>query len=209
MIQRSRLIATAQGKLKTLQSLLAPLSESKFNLVYCGDGSVESTDEPGLIRQIDAVTRLLGYELGMSVAKYTAETPLTRRNELREQFAQGEIQCLIAIRCLDEGVDIPETQRAFILASSSNPRQFIQRRGRLLRRCAGKQMAEIFDFVVEPPADLADSNSPYFDLTRSLVGKELQRVIEFARLAVNGAEALHQLLDLRDRLNLLDMSLEP
>lgn len=208
LIQRSRLIATAQGKLKTLQSLLAPLSESKFNLVYCGDGSVESADEPGLMRQIDAVTRLLGYELGMSVAKYTAETPLTRRNELREQFAQGEIQCLIAIRCLDEGVDIPETQRAFILASSSNPRQFIQRRGRLLRRCAGKQMAEIFDFVVEPPTELADSSSPYFGLTRSLVGKELQRVMEFARLAVNGAEALHQLLDLRDRLNLLDMDLE-
>jgi DNA phosphorothioation system restriction enzyme len=208
LIQRSRLIATAQRKLEALQSLLTPLRHSTHNLIYCGDGTVETEFEQSLERQIDAVTRLLGRDLGMTVAKYTAETPLSRREELRRQFSQGEIQCLIAIRCLDEGVDIPETRRAFILASSSNPRQFIQRRGRLLRTSPGKQMAEVFDFVVEPPTELTQPNSEYYALTRRLFGKELRRVIEFASLAVNGPEALHQLLDLRDRLNLLALSVE-
>lgn len=208
LIQRSRLIATAQGKLKALQSLFTPLRHSTHNLIYCGDGTVETEPEQSLERQIDAVTRLLGRDLGMTVAKYTAETPLSRREELRHQFAQGDIQCLIAIRCLDEGVDIPEIRRAFILASSSNPRQFIQRRGRLLRTSPGKQMAEIFDFVVEPPIELTRPNSEYYALIRRLFGKELRRVVEFANLAVNGPEALHQLLDLRDRLNLLALSAE-
>lgn len=208
LIQRSRLIATAQRKLEALHSLLIPLRHSTHNLIYCGDGTVETESEESVERQIDAVTRLLGRNLGMKVAKYTAETPLNRREELRHQFAQGEIQCLIAIRCLDEGVDIPETRRAFILASSSNPRQFIQRRGRLLRTSPGKNIAEIFDFVVEPPAELTRRDSPYYSLNRRLFGKELRRVMEFASLAVNGPEAMGRLLNLRDRLNLLDLSKE-
>jgi len=208
LIQRSRLIATAQGKLEVLQSLMAPLRHTTHNLIYCGDGTVETESEKSVERQIDAVTRLLGRNVGMTVAKYTAETPLSRREELRHQFAQGEVQCLVAIRCLDEGVDIPETRRAFILASSSNPRQFIQRRGRLLRNSPGKQMAEIFDFVVEPPAQFTRLDSPHYALTRRLFGKELRRTIEFANLAVNGPEALGKLLDLRDRLNLLDLGVE-
>lgn len=208
LIQRSRLIATAQGKLEALQSLITPLRHTTHNLIYCGDGTVETESEKSVERQIDAVTRLLGRNVGMIVAKYTAETPLSRREELRHQFAQGEVQCLVAIRCLDEGVDIPETRRAFILASSSNPRQFIQRRGRLLRTSPGKQIAEIFDFIVEPPAQFTRIDSPHYALTRRLFGKELRRTIEFAKLAVNGPEALGKLLDLRDRLNLLDLGLE-
>lgn len=208
LIQRSRLIATAQRKLETLQSLLIPLTNTTHTLIYCGDGTVETESEPSVERQIDAVTRLLGRELGMTVAKYTAETPLNRREELRHEFARGEIQCLVAIRCLDEGVDIPETRRAFILASSSNLRQFIQRRGRLLRNSPGKNLAEIFDFVVEPPAEFTRRSSPYYSLNRRLFGKELRRVIEFASLAVNGPEAMGKLLNLRDRLNLLDINME-
>ena len=98
----------------------------------------------------------------MAVAKYVADTPLTRRHNLRKRFAEGSIQGLIAIRCLDEGVDIPETRRAFILASSTNPRQFIQRRGRILRRAPGKSMADIYDFIVEPSTEELDSSEPHF-----------------------------------------------
>lgn len=208
LIRRARLIATASGKLQALELLLTPRRQSTHNLVYCGDGTVEVPSEQSVERQINAVTRLLGAGLGMTVSKYTAETPLSRRDVLRSQFASGEVQCLVAIRCLDEGVDIPETQRAFILASSSNPRQFIQRRGRLLRTSPGKEIAEVFDFVVEPPLELSMPGTPYYPVTRRLVGKELLRVIEFAKLAVNGPEALHQLLDLRNRLNLLDLGIE-
>ena len=140
------------------------------------------------MRQIRAVTRMLGNDLLMRVAMYTAETSTERRRKLRDDFADGRVQCLVAIRCLDEGVDIPETKHAFILASTSNPRQFIQRRGRLLRRSPGKEMAEIHDFVVAPPTKHRDAGSEHFATTRRLFGRELQRVAEFAKLATNGPE---------------------
>lgn len=207
LIKRARLVATAEDKLKLLRSLMTPRRQSKHTLVYCGDGRVEEPETDEEMRQIRAVTRMLGNDLLMKVATYTADTSTERRRKLRNDFASGNIQCLVAIRCLDEGVDIPETEHAFILASTSNPRQFIQRRGRLLRRAPGKDMSEIHDFIVVPPEEHRDANSEYFSITRKLFGKELQRVVEFANLAVNGPEAMHRLLDIRDQLNLLDVDL--
>jgi DNA phosphorothioation system restriction enzyme len=204
LIQRARLLATAEQKIPRLIGLLSSLKTTTHNLIYCGDGSVESELDAGLERQIDAVTRVIGRDIEMSVAKYVADTPLTTRHELRDRFAKGKTQCLVAIRCLDEGVDIPETRRAFILASSTNPRQFIQRRGRILRRAPGKDLAEVYDFIVEPPADTLEPGSPCYEITRRLFRRELNRITEFANLAVNGPEAMNMLLPLRDSLGLLD-----
>ncbi len=208
LIKRARLLATAEQKIPTLAALLSSRKNTTHNLIYCGDGSVETEVHPGLERQIDAVTRVVGRDIDMSVAKYIADTPLTTRHNLRERFAKGKTQCLVAIRCLDEGVDIPETRRAFILASSTNPRQFIQRRGRILRRAPGKQLAEVYDFIVEPPADTLEASSPCYQITRRLFRRELHRITEFANLAVNGPEALSVLLPLRDSLGLLDFDEE-
>ena len=208
LIQRARLLATAEQKIPRLVGLLSSRKTTTHNLIYCGDGSVESELDPGLERQIDAVTRVVGRDIEMSVAKYVADTPLTTRHELRDRFAKGKTQCLVAIRCLDEGVDIPETRRAFILASSTNPRQFIQRRGRILRRAPGKDLAEVYDFIVEPPADTLNPKSPCYGITRRLFRRELNRITEFANLAVNGPEAMNMLLPLRDSLGLLDFDQE-
>lgn len=208
LIKRARLLATASQKIPMLIQLLSSRQDTSHNLIYCGDGSVESDVDAGIERQIDAVTRAVGHDLGMSVAKYVADTPLTMRHEIRRRFASGKMQCLVAIRCLDEGVDIPETRRAFILASSTNPRQFIQRRGRILRRARDKDFAEVFDFIVEPPPDVLDKVSPYYQITRRLFRRELYRITEFANLAMNGPEAMHQLLPIRDRLGLLDFDKE-
>ncbi len=204
LLQRARLLASARGKIPALVERLSPLKETTHNLIYCGDGSVEGEVDASIIRQIDAVVRALGRDVGMAVAKYVADTPLTRRHILRKRFAEGSIQGLIAIRCLDEGVDIPETRRAFILASSTNPRQFIQRRGRILRRAPGKSMADIYDFIVEPSTEELDSSATIFPTVRNLFRRELSRILEFAGLAVNGPEALQTLLPLRDKLHLLD-----
>src|SRR5690606_28753336 len=125
---------------------------------------------------VTAVTRLLGLELGMNVSTYTAETSKEEREEMLQDFEEGHKQALVAIRSLDEGVDIPQVRRAFILASSTNPRQFIQRRGRVLRRAEGKDYAEIFDFVVVPPLDAFDQRSTDFRALRNLVGREMERV---------------------------------
>jgi len=203
LIKRARLIATAESKLPKLRQIMETRRHSRHNLIYCGDGAVDDSTDMTVIRQLDLVTRMLGNDLNMRVSRYVAETPLLRREKLRKDFADGHIQCLVAIRCLDEGVDIPETRCAFILASSTNPRQFIQRRGRVLRRSPGKESAEIFDFIVTPPADMGPAIN--FNADRQLVRKELSRVITFANNALNGPEALNKLLPVRQKLNLLDV----
>ncbi len=204
LLKRARITGTARGKIPALAEHLAPLRKSTHNLIYCGDGTVEGEIEQTVIRHVDAVVRVLGRDLGMAVAKYVADTPLTKRHQLRRRFTDGDLQGLVAIRCLDEGVDVPETRRAFILASSTNPRQFIQRRGRILRQAAGKEMAEIYDFITVPAPEEIEPTNPIYGTARRLFRRELSRIVEFAGLAVNGPEALNVLLPLRQSLNLLD-----
>ena len=203
LIRRARLVATARSKIPRLRDLLARRTSETHMLVYCGDGSVEGPEDGTILRQIDAVVSLIGNDLGMRCARYTAETPAARRQDLMEQFAAGEIQVLVAIRCLDEGVDVPATRTAFMLASSTNPRQFIQRRGRLLRLYEGKRRAEIFDLFATFPESIYTRTHPSYRMARGLVQKQLLRVQEFADLAENGPSARNELLDLREHFNLL------
>jgi superfamily II DNA or RNA helicase len=102
---------------------------------------------------------------------------------------------------LDEGIDIPAIKHAIILASSTNPRQFIQRRGRILRPDLGKERATLYDMVVLPP----ELDRETLEIERSLLKKELLRLIEFADLADNAAAARSQLLALQKRYGLLDI----
>lgn len=200
-MRRAKLIANAAHKLTALRSLMQSRLHTSHTLFYCGDGSVEDAVSAETTRHLDAVTYLLGKELGYRVNTYTAATALDQRETLRQQFESGELQGLVAIRCLDEGVDIPATRTAVILASSNNPRQFIQRRGRVLRPAPGKARAEIFDMIVLPP----DLERKTLDAERSLLRKELQRFLEFADLADNAGAARVQLLDLQKRYQLMDM----
>jgi DNA phosphorothioation system restriction enzyme len=192
LMQRARIIGAAANKLPALRELMRDRSHTSHTLFYCGDGSSDST------RQLAAVTHLLGTELGYRVNTYTADTPLTEREELRQQFDKGDIQGLVAIRCLDEGVDIPSIRTAVILASSTNPRQFIQRRGRILRPDRGKECATLFDAIVLPPELDRDTLS----IERNILKKELARYTEFADLAENAAEARAKLLILQQRYGL-------
>ncbi|MBW4695613.1 MAG: DNA phosphorothioation system restriction enzyme [Lyngbya sp. HA4199-MV5] len=200
-MQRARLLSTATNKLHVLRELMKPRLQSHHTLFYCGDGSVEDEVSQETQTQLEAVSRLLGKELGYRINIYTADTPLEERETLRQQFEAGELQGLVAIRCLDEGVDIPNVETAVILASSSNPRQFIQRRGRILRRHPNKQRATLFDMIVLPPA----LDRETLTVERNLLRRELRRVIEFADLADNQGEARAKLLGLQQQYDLLDM----
>jgi len=169
-------------------------------LFYCGDGQVESDVDESVRRQVEEVTRILGSEIGIRVAPYTAETAVDERDQLRDELDNGQLQGLVAIRCLDEGVDIPSVRTAVILASSTNPRQFVQRRGRVLRRCDGKEFATIYDMIVVPPIEARGSTSE-----RSLLRKELNRFAEFADIALNAGEARAKVFELQRLFNLLDV----
>jgi len=197
LMQRSRLVGTAQNKLPALARLMATRLHTSHTLFYCGDGAME-TPSRSSYRQVAAVTRLLGKELGFRVHSYTAETPFQEREQLRQQFETGELQGLVAIHCLDEGVDIPAIRHAIILASTGNPRQFIQRRGRVLRPHPGKHKATIFDMIVTPP----QLDRETWEVERNLLRKEMRRFLEFAKLAQNAEEASGKLLALQQQYQL-------
>jgi DNA phosphorothioation system restriction enzyme len=202
LIRRARLLASAAGKLPKLADLLVKRTEESHILVYCGDGQVEGPEPDRTARQVDEAVRMIGRDLHMTCARFTAETPAVRRQEILQLFSSGDIQVLVAIRCLDEGVDLPATKTAFILASSTNPRQFIQRRGRLLRRAPGKKRAEIFDFFVSPPLSDIGPSSPEYPVVRRLFGNQIRRAQEFAALAENAPQARAALRDVTTHFNL-------
>ncbi|MGV7234962.1 MAG: DEAD/DEAH box helicase family protein [Nitrosomonadaceae bacterium] len=202
LIKRARLIGGAENKLLELRKLLYVNKESKYNLVYVGDNKVDD------MKQVEAVLKMIGTDVGMKANKFTAEENMEARRKIMDEFRKGELQTIVAIRCLDEGVDLPRTEHAYILASTSNPRQFIQRRGRVLRKAEGKKYAYIYDFITVPPEhgsaahDLGEAD---FSIERKLMGRELERVNEFATSAVNGGAALAKLRAIKKRLNLLDL----
>ena len=168
-------------------------------MVYCGatrivdESDLSSYDESD-IRQIEAVTKILGNELGMCVAKFTSEENIEQRTLIKEHFQNGTLQAIVAIKCLDEGVNIPAIQHAFILASSTDPKEFIQRRGRVLRLYNNKEYAYIHDFVTIPCTDEA--------IGSSLVESELKRVYEFNSLAENSQNGEEFIDDLLYRFNI-------
>lgn len=197
LTRRNGLVGGARRKLSALKQLIASHADDAYSLVYCSDSTVNGTD----VRQVEAVVDLLGRQLQMRVAPYTYATSMAERQQALQLFEHGLLNALVAIRCLDEGVDIPATRRAYILASTANPRQYIQRRGRVLRRAPGKQEAEIFDFVAIPPEGALSKD--FFEVERRIVGRELARVVEFARSAQNGPAAMSILLPLQQRYGLL------
>ncbi|MFH7244079.1 MAG: DEAD/DEAH box helicase family protein [Spirulina sp.] len=201
LFERARLICTAENKLTQLRALMETRLHSDHTLFYCGDGSVEDDTSEESRRQLEAVADLLNYRLGYKVEPYVAETSLTERDDLRYAFEKGHIKGLVAIRCLDEGMDIPAIQTAVILASSSNPRQFIQRRGRILRPSPNKHQAELFDMLVIPP----DLGGEYWPIEQRILRGELARFVEFADLALNAGEARKILYPLQERYDLLDL----
>jgi superfamily II DNA or RNA helicase len=197
-LKRARIVGGATDKLAQLEVYINPYLNDRHILVYCGATTIlpdnqdysDTTDED--IRQIDAVTDLLGNKLGMNVAQFTSREDVHKREVLKREFAVGDtMQALVAIKCLDEGVNIPKIKTAFILASTTNPKEYIQRRGRVLRLSEGKDFAEIYDFITLPRAlnevhSLTDEQRKR-ELT--LVKNELSRAEEFARLAINMVQA--------------------
>lgn len=188
LMARARILSSAQNKLIALEALLSKGAPDPLTLFYCGDGQVEDPISGEEDRQIELVSELL-YKLGWKTARFTSKEPRKVREELLGHFKFKLIDGLVAIRCLDEGIDVPACKRAYLLASSRNPRQQVQRRGRILRRAEGKEMAEIYDFLVMlPPGAIENS-----DYERALLIKELERVAEFASLAENHADVVKSL----------------
>lgn len=206
-IKRARIVAGAKSKLAILREEMTPYLEDSHILVYCGAASILEPDEDETpvaeedLRQIDQVTYILGNELHMKVSQFTSKEDIEERKKLKREFERGEmLQALIAIKCLDEGVNIPKIKTAFILASTTNPKEYIQRRGRVLRLAPGKDFSKIYDFITIPYPLSQTSSLTTNELSpfRTLITNELQRGYEFSQIALNSFEAQKVLTELEE-----------
>lgn len=185
--KRARLINGCQNKPIKLKELLKSMKPIKHSLFYCAEGKIDEyqsqeDDEIGK-RQIEKISKIL-HELDWKSSRFTAVEDKKAREKILENFKNGTIDSLVAMKCLDEGIDVPACTTAFILASSRKPRQFIQRRGRILRKSKGKTKAVIYDFFVSLPVAQLEDNQ----MERKLLLSELGRINEFAKLSKNKAD---------------------
>ncbi|MCY3922320.1 MAG: DEAD/DEAH box helicase family protein [Chloroflexi bacterium] len=173
---RRAVLEQASAKPHVLRQLLEEKGPTSIQrcLVYASSKAVVLDQG----RQIERVNEMLS-DLGIISHQFTsAETSRHTAAKLLEAFGRGDYQVLTAMKVLDEGIDIPQTDTAFILASSAVQREWVQRRGRILRRAPGKSMASVHDFIVVPPEPDSEEGA-------SILRGELRRAEEFAALAEN------------------------
>jgi superfamily II DNA or RNA helicase len=189
LLKRSEILKDAEGKIEKLNELIPNLGNIHHSLFYCSHN------------QRQTLLRTLGFEHKLRVHEFTYRENNSLRKEILDQFDRGFIQAIVAIKCLDEGVDVPSSQSAFFLANSTNPREFVQRRGRVLRKAEGKTNAQLFDFLTIPPFSEYPED---MELTRSILRRELSRFEEFAKSSMNPHSAYDVIWDIAKKFNVLD-----
>lgn len=190
-IRRARILNNAEAKLDWLQDHMSrnPADSWEYTLVYSGDAIFPKT------------TELIGRTLGIRQHEFTSRQSRSQRRNILARFEDRDLQVLCAMKCLDEGVDVPPTRTAYFLASSGNPREFVQRRGRILRPSPGKEHAQIYDAVAVPQMNSV-FDADMHKATRAALRTQLRRVQEFSRLANNRIQAEDALFDFRLRYDL-------
>jgi superfamily II DNA or RNA helicase len=208
LLERKRIIHKAANKLDVFKRILRiefdKRKNLKYTLVYVPEGvesnfdetdySIETEDEKYLINEYTrAVSQI---DDSVMVKQFTSET--NNREDILKNFEGSYIHVLTSMKCLDEGVDVPRSELAIFCASTGNPRQFIQRRGRVLRLHKDKIHATIHDLVVVP--EISDEST--FEMEKGLLKKELERVVDFANLAMNKTDSYEELKNILDYYNL-------
>ena len=200
--ERCKLQSHAEEKTQKGLELVKAGQSCGYQILYTGEGAHPLT---GKIQMNHFVGELRRAE--MSANKYDYQTSAEQRRMNLDMFRSGDLDVLVAMKCLDEGIDIPEARRGVILASTQNPRQFVQRRGRLLRNAPGKESADLVD-VLCLPARLPDRASQAYRSERNLVAREMTRALELAEAASNGKyappEALTEVLAAYDLIELTE-----
>ena len=189
--ERASILKKAKNKFIVLRKLLSKIEDFSGTLIYCSDR--EQMNQVIEIIQDFGITyrSFTGDEGTLPIKEYNGKT---ERDWILESFEANEVQALIAMKCLDEGVDIPSARLGIIMASTTNPREFIQRRGRLLRRHKNKDKAHIYDMIVAPLFS-STKEADSVKAARHIFQKELERVDEFSRDALNAVDVSSKILD--------------
>ncbi len=178
---RLRVISMAEEKQTKIKGIIEPFKNTDHFVVYCGDGRLFDENKGEEIRHIQSIKQVLS-DTGFRVSQFTAKESMADRMKLVESFNKGDISALAAIRCLDEGINIPSIESALILSSNDDYREFVQRRGRILRTFKNKTCAHIYDVIVLPSWDMT-----------TWASIEFRRFYEYARLAINKEDLLADL----------------
>jgi superfamily II DNA or RNA helicase len=199
LLARKRIIHKAANKLDAFRKIVEERYNKngnlKYSLIYVPEGNKpDYFPESDLFDKIEQVAddvvsdHLIDVytETVMRIDKYITVRKFVSgqkdRDEILADFAKGKLQVLTSMKCLDEGIDVPRSELAIFCASTGNPRQFIQRRGRVLRKHPDKYMAEIHDLVVAPEVNVTSSS---YRMEQSLLKGELMRVKDFSMLSEN------------------------
>lgn len=187
--QRHRIIERAENKFNQFsECFLSEIKKyTKYTIVFAPDGTDEN-NENILTKYKDYVTKKAKEQhIFLTSVEYVQGTD----KKMLEHFGKGQIDIVFAKQRLNEGIDIPAARRAFFIASSTSEREFIQRRGRVLRLCEGKNEADIFDFVVVAP----EGADTHFDkkICNQIKDSELKRVLDFAKTAKNFSQLSEKL----------------
>ena len=202
LMLRKQVLHKAEDKYRVLLNIINEIGNDflKYCFIYVPEGK-ENRDEDELSfndEESEEIIQKMLETIKLNNPKttcniYTGKVNKTERKAILTGFAKGDIDVLLAMKCLDEGVDIPRAQIGIFASSTGNPRQFIQRRGRLLRRFEGKTFAYIYDMIVVPNFMSEYYSKQFYNIERGLVKGELSRVSYFASLATNTHEALNRL----------------
>ena len=180
-------MASAVDKVTLLKrQLVNRTDEKQMALFYVGDGQVDAGGTDEEVKQIDVVSKMLDKH-GWRPSQFTYRESPQERESILNNFSNKDIDALVAIRCLDEGIDIPACREAFILASTRNERQFIQRRGRVLRKAPDKDYAIIYDYILSLPSHYKHQNENAY---LNLLEGEFKRLASFSLISRNKDEVL-------------------
>jgi superfamily II DNA or RNA helicase len=193
LMKRKRIIHKAENKITTFRTIVKDEFDKRGNLkytfVYVPEGiDNNSVEDERMIQQYNQAIMQTNDQIRVST--FTGESD--DRSFVINSFENGQIDVLTAMKCLDEGVDIPRTELAIFCSSTGNPRQFIQRRGRILRQHIDKEKAVIHDLVVIPKREKNSEQNESYNMERSQVENELRRVADFAFMARNQYEAIEK-----------------
>lgn len=195
-MQRSRIVKQCDDKIDKLVELVNSDNYNfKNSVIYCGQGK---TDDDDLI--INKVTQALANKRKYDVHQYTSK--INDRDKILTYFEMGYYDCLIAIKCFDEGVDVPKLDKIYLMASDASKKQTVQRRGRVLRNCRqnDKKLAYIYDMVMVPPKSEGLG-------VKNLVRNELIRIKEYSRLAINKDTLIKEITSLEKKYDINDDSI--
>jgi superfamily II DNA or RNA helicase len=190
-IKRQKIIRNAVNKLVIFQKILDEFKELKYCLIYCSPQQIRIVQD--ILNKNNIIQHKFTQREGTKPkARYGR---ISERDFLIQKFSEGKYQALVSMRCLDEGVDVPPARIAMMLDNSGNPREYIQRRGRVLRKFPGKTSAVIHDIIVEPMMR-PDTPRELRDIEKKIISKELLRYRDFASSSQNAGECMKIMQDI-------------